>query len=456
MPHVRPTADLRAYHSPAVEKVISDLVPRFKSPNLATLWSNCLPNTLDTTVQLQAISDDDVFIVTGDIEAMWLRDSTNQVLPYVPMMPEDSTLFHLVLGLIYRQAKSVLIDAYANAFTLRSTDPSPHADDQTSMPAFAGTRLSGLQPGVYERKYELDSLANVLLLSGRYYEATGALQSFDGRWLSALSRILEVIQTQRQEITGQGASEYVFQREALNPSDTLSHGEMWPNRHTGLIRSAFRPSDDATVYPYHIPANALAVVALRSVAKLLLAMKQTTLHDQCVEIASQVEEAIMTHGVVQHPSGAKVFAYEVDGFGNFLFMDDANMPSLLSLPVFGFVNNTDPIYQATRNLILSTETNPFYFSGPAGKGVGGPHNGVNYIWPMAIMVEAWTATSDTEIEQAVDLLVNSSACTGLMHESFESGSVFSFTRPWFAWANSFFGELILKIAKERPQIILKS
>ena len=455
IPDARPATSDRAYFSNVVEKTIAEMVPRFKSSNLGRLFGNCLPNTLDTTVHKGA-SADDAFIITGDIEAMWLRDSTNQVMPYVSMVTDDTSLRTLLMGVIHRQVQCVLTDAYANAFTLHSTDRSPHEDDRTWSPAFAGTHHMGYKPGVFERKYELDSLANVLLLSGRFYSETKQTDPFNDDWVDAVKRIIEVIQIQRQEVPGSGMPNYSFQREALNPTDTLSHGEMWPNRHTGLIRSAFRPSDDATTFPYLIPANALAVVALRSVSAVLLAIREETLHTTCLQIATDVEEAIYKHGVVTHHSGSKVFAYEVDGFGNHLFMDDANLPSLLSFPVFGFVNATDATYQATRTLVLSSETNPYYFSGPAGAGVGGPHNGINFIWPMSIITQAWTASKDEEILSHLDTLVNSSACTGLMHESFHVDSVFSFTRPWFAWANSFFGDLILKIAKERPHLIYKN
>ncbi|XP_065197232.1 uncharacterized protein LOC135828738 [Sycon ciliatum] len=469
MPDARPTQSKRLLQSANVEKTIADLVPKFKSADLATLWSNCLPNTIDTTVRRWKDSSSpetaDAFIVTGDIEAMWLRDSTNQVLPYLGMVMnseaaddddgQDAALVDLLEGVIRRQARSVLIDPYANAFTLLLTDASPHADDQTSYPGFAGTRPNGMHRGVFERKYELDSLANVLLLSARYYDATGRLGVFDQTWLDAVQSILNVMHTQQEEVVGQGQAEYTFQRAAYNPTDTLSHGDTWPNRATGMIRSAFRPSDDATTYPYNIPSNALAVVALRKVATLLKKLDVHALAEDCLALASGVEKAVHEHGVIKHRSGASVFAYEVDGFGNYLFMDDANLPSLLSLPVFGFINASDPLYLTTRQHILSPDTNPYFFRGPAGSGVGGPHNGANYIWPLSIMVEAWTAQDDGEVLARLELLVNSSACTGLMHESFHSDSVFSYTRSWFAWANSFFGDLVLKIARERPHLILK-
>lgn len=86
----------------------------------------------------------------------------------------------------------------------------------------------------------------------------------------------------------------------------------------------------------------------------------------------------------------KVFAFEVDGFGSAYFMDDANIPSLLSLPYLGYVDKNDPIYKNTRKFVLS-EYNPYFFKGEAGEGIGGPHVGPGYIWPMSIIMRVYTS-----------------------------------------------------------------
>lgn len=221
-----------------------------------------------------------------------------------------------------------------------------------------------------------------------------------------------------------------------------------PAAYTGMSKSAFRPSDDATTFPFLVPANAMAVVELREVASLLTRLQQQELALKSTQVADEIDKGIKSHG-----GSSTVFSYEVDGFGNRLFMDDANVPSLLSLPYLGYLSMDDPKYQRTRKMVLSTSTNPYFFNGTAGQGVGGPHVGLNRIWPMSIMIRALTTDDDAEISDCLEMLKASSAGTGFMHESFSKDDVNVYSRSWFAWANSLFGELILDLRTRKPHLI---
>ena len=369
----RPSVAQRNFVSKAVDEAIDAIASNMSDPDLACIFRNTLPNTLDTTVTFpggaQSSDDSLPFVITGDITAMWLRDSMNQVLPYIPFAKDDATLQGMLKGLIARQAQQVNLDAYANAFTSGSpaSPPSPHTDDQTTSPGFLGTRVDAMVPGIFERKYELDSLCAFLKLSRTYYEQLGDTSPFvkdDGEWISAVQRVVEVMAYMQTGTAEDTDPEYLFQRQALEPTDTLSHGIGNPARGVGLIKSAFRPSDDATTLPFLVPANAMAVVELQHVADLLNAIvpslasadarAASSLAEEAEALASTVDKAIKQEALVNHPiAGSEpLFAYEVDGFGNHLFMDDANVPSLLSLPYLGYVDAGEiPILRVARQAL---------------------------------------------------------------------------------------------------------
>ena len=463
----RPTA--RRFVSSAVDAHIQTVASKLTALNqtlLACIFSNTLPNTLDTTVlQAATSSNETTFVITGDINAMWLRDSTNQVLPYLQFATADRNLQHLLAGLVRQQAQLILADPYANAHNLNDiAGPSPNINDQTTVPGFGPSRSNAMVPGIYERKYELDSLCAFLKLSNEYYTATKDLQPFQHpSWTQAVELVLQVMKDMQssteQQYVQPGGATYQFQRQASEPTDTLLHGVGHPGAFTGMVRSAFRPSDDATTLPFLVPANAMAVVELRKVVLVLTALVKSggrlaDVIQDASTLATAIDQGIQKFGIGVHPlTGDKQYAYEVDGFGNMYYADDANIPSLLSLPYLGYVKASDPVYVATRKFVLSNN-NPWFFKGTAGEGVGGPHVGLNSIWPMSIVVRALTATDETEILDCVDLLVASTASTGLMHESFNKDNVNDFTRPWFAWANSLFGELIMQVYAKYPDVLV--
>ncbi|XXQ35839.1 Glycoside hydrolase family 125 protein [Plasmodiophora brassicae] len=444
----RPAPEDRRFVSDAVEKAIHDIAGRMRDRVLARIFTNCLPNTLDTTVLDFNDDTPSTFVITGDIEAMWLRDSTNQVLPYTRFAREDGRLRRMLCGVIQRQAEMVVADPYANAFNANASGHGWSRDQ----------RRPPMSDIVFEGKYELDSLAAVLKLANQYYASTSDRTCFtlnDNRFLRAATTIVDTI-TNEQSSTANNVDDatYLFQRETTVATDTLMlQGRGAPGKRTGMSKCYFRPSDDSNTFPFSIPSNAMACVELRKLSALLLTVygdnaEATRLASRAVLLSGEIADAIDQHGTVQ----GQYYAYEVDGFGNYVFMDDANIPSLLSLPLLGFVTTQSALYKATRARVLSSH-NPYWFSGSAGAGVGGPHVGMGQIWPMGIIVQALTSDDDEEIATCLQTLRSTTAGTFFMHESFDKDDCHKFSRPWFSWANSLFGELILRLADEKPHLI---
>jgi uncharacterized protein len=440
-PVVRTLLEKRKFTSPAVEKAIQRVKASCKNPELAWMFENCFPNTLDTTVDFEMVDGrPDTYVITGDIDAMWLRDSTAQVWPYLPLMKEDSRLQQLIAGVINRQTRCILKDPCANAFYKDETKSSDWKSDRTEM-----------KPGVHERKWEIDSLCYPIRLAYHYHKTTGDAAPLNAAWRDA---ILLTVQTFREQQRKTGKGPYHFQRRTEVQSDTVALGGYGnPCKPVGLIYSSFRPSDDATIFPFLVPSNFFAVVSLRQAAELL----EQIHHDQssaaqCRALADEVEQALREYATVSHPRLGRVYAYEVDAYGNYYCIDDGNVPSLLSLPYIGAVKPDDKTYLNTRRLVLS-DANPYYCQGKAANGPGGPHVGMNMIWPLGLIVQGFTSTNDREVSECLDTLRRTHAGTGFMHEAFNKDDPKKFTRSWFAWANTIFGELVLKTLKERPHVL---
>ena len=441
-PVVRIPADKRSFTSAAVEVTITRMKKVIKDPELAWLFENCFPNTIDTTVHFKPVDGKpDTFVITGDIDAMWLRDSTAQVWPYLPLLKEDEHLKEMVAGLINRQTKCIIIDPYANAFYDRPKE-SEWTKDATAM-----------KPMLHERKWELDSLCYTIRLAYNYWKTTGDTKPFDADWLKAMRLILQTCKEQQRR---ENRGPYTFGRSTSWSTDTVpGNGYGNPIKPNGLIASTFRPSDDATVYPFFIPSNFFAVVSFREVAEMLEKTGQDSkLAADFKALASEVETALKKYAIYNHPEYGKIYAFEVDGFGNYLLMDDAGIPGLISMPYLGAMSVKDPVYINTRKFALSA-SNPYFFKGKAGEGLGSPHTLIDQIWPMGIIARAITSTNDKEIEDQLRLLKTTHNHTGFMHESFDKDDQAKFTRKWFAWVNTLFGELILKLEKERPHLLAK-
>lgn len=429
----RPPVKDRKFISPAIEQLLVQTKARIRNPELAWMFDNCFPNTLDTTVTYhKAGAQPDTFIITGDIPQMWLRDSTAQVFPYLKPAKQDPALQTLIAGLIHRQASNVLLDPYANAFLLTTSEESEHKTDETDM-----------KPGVFERKWEVDSLCYTIRLSYHFWKETGNTAPFDDNWKQAMRLIVKTFQEQQRK---NGAGPYSFKRKtSYSPDTAQGDGTGKPVRPVGLIASAFRPSDDGTIFPFLVPSNFFAVTTLRQLAEMSVALHNDTgFAAACTALADEVSAALQQHAIVTHPVFGKLYAYEVDGFGSTLLMDDANIPSLISLPYIAGIPLQDEIYQNTRRFCLSNY-NPYYAEGVY-KGVGGPHTGREMIWPLTYIVQALTTADNNEKRSCLELLLKTHAGTGFIHESFYKNDPKKFTRSWFAWANTLFGELVLESA----------
>ncbi len=449
----RPPAAKRPFVSAAVEREIARIKAKIADPEIAWLFENCYPNTLDTTVETSTIDGKpDTFVITGDIDALWLRDSSAQMHPYLPFVRQDKALAQVVEGLIHRHAACILLDPYANSFRRTPTDAPLE---------WAVNDSTDHRPGVGERKWEIDSLCYPIRLAHGYWKESGSTAAFDSEWLAAM-RLVIVTLRQQQRLHDHGP--YRFQRTAKNPTDTVILGGYGaPTRPNGMLHSIFRPSDDACTYPLFVPANLFAVAALRMLAEIAQALHQTPLAADASKLADEVLDATVQHGRVTHPRDGEIWAYEVDGFGNTNLMDDANAPGLLSMAYLGATGAgatggtaegiaAPALYSRTRAFVLSGE-NPYFFRGSAAEGVGGPHVGLDYVWPMSITMRALTSTGDAEIATCLRMLRNTTAGTNFMHEAFHKDDPAQYTRPWFAWANTLFGELILKVHAERPALL---
>jgi uncharacterized protein len=437
----RPAPGKRTFTSKAVEQTIKKVKAAIADKEIAWMFENCYPNTLDTTVDYELIDGKpDTFIITGDIDAMWLRDSTAQVWPYMPLITEDEKLKHMVKGLINRQVKCILKDPYANAFYKDLTKESEWKSDKPSP-----------IPGVHERKWEIDSLCYVIRLSFEYYRITNDESIFDNDWDKAMQLVYKTLRTEQRK---DGKSPYSFVRRTWAMIDAPTfNGTGRPIKPVGLICSMFRPSDDATMYPFLIPSNIFAVLSLNQLDEIYSkALKNKEFAKKCKEFATEVDTAIKKYAVREHLNFGEIYAYEIDGFGNKVFMDDANVPSLMSLAYLGAHQPEDEIYKKTRKFLLS-DSNPYYLKGKVAEGQASPHTGKEKIWPMGIILRAMTSTNDEEIKHCLRMLKNTHAGTGFMHEAFHKDAPKDFNRSWFAWANTLFGELIIKIYHERRSIL---
>ena len=440
----RPDVESRLFQSDAIEREIKRVSKLLKNPKLRWMFENCLPSTLDTTVHFRYDSEGnpETFVYTGDLAAMWLRDSGAQVWPYLRFANKDPKVKDMLKGTIRMHMMQICLDPFANAF-LDGPAPSPWDTDLTDM-----------LPELHERKWEIDSLCYPIRLAYEYWKVTGDTSVFDTTFIEAMQKILATFKDQQRK---DGLGAYSFQRMTTRSTDTKSNdGYGEPVKPVGLIVSAFRPSDDATHFQFLVPSNFFAVTSSRKAAEILRSvLGQNKMAGEFEALADEVEAALKEYAVVNHPKYGEIYAFEVDGYGNHNLMDDANVPSLIALPYLGDVDPNDPIYQNTRRFVLS-EDNPYFFKGKAGEGIGGPHIGYDMVWPMSIMMRAFTSNDDAEILHCLRMLISTDSNTGLIHESFNKDDATNYTRPWFAWQNSLFGELILTLEGQGKLDLLNS
>lgn len=497
LPFQRPPENCRTFRSELIESVIKEFKRRIKDRDLAKLFENTFPNTLDTTILWHVTGEQnsklrnhrgrkfdyrneqpETFVVTGDIHAEWLRDSAWQLSVYQPFIKHDKTLRELIKGAINTQAQLIISNPYCNAF-----HPPPYTQVQRGRGAIDQVYPEPNWGQVFECKYEIDSLASFLTLSRQFYENAPDDEKFsfiNNDWIAAMSQLLTVLSRESVATFDEegfvNRFYYVFQRDTNVASETLPlAGTGNPvNYGIGLVRSAFRPSDDSTIFQFFIPGNAHMSVELEHISQILgsyyeliSSSKMSVSHkydgslkriiDAAAKFSQTIRTAIMDHAIAEHPEHGLVFAYEIDGYGSRLFMDDANIPSLLSLPDIGFISKSDQIYQNTRKLVLSKKDNPYFMKGTFFEGIGGPHVGIHNAWPLSLIMRIRTTDVDSEIQESLDMIMKNTAKLGLIHESIQvfvpDGT--SFTRPWFAWANSEFAKTILQLAERKPHLIFK-
>ena len=420
------TSNMKAY----VESVQERLTAMGR-PVIADMFKATYLNTIETTVKLD---EHGAFVITGDIPAMWLRDSSAQVRHYLNLTKDDADIRSLVASLVQRQAYCILDDPYANAFNQTKKEGGHYADT---------TEFDN--PMAWERKYEVDSLCYPVNLAYHFMKASGTTEHLDETFKQACLKILDTFETEQHHAE---KSPYRFSRSNCPPSDTLKcDGMGTPVAYTGMTWSGFRPSDDACELHYLIPSEMFAVVILGYMAEIAETVwNDKAMAERALKLRGEIDDGIKKFGTYEHPEFGTIYAYEADGLGNQNFMDDANVPSLLSLPYLGYCGADDPIYQNTRRFILS-KNNPYYYEGTAAKGIGSPHTPKNYIWHVSLAMQGLTSTCDDEINAILDLFETTTAGTGLMHEGFHVDNPDKFTRVWFAWANSIFAEFVIHVSE---------
>lgn len=397
----------------------------FHDKNLAEIFYQCFFNTIDTTSHFQ--EDNTVFVLTGDIPAMWLRDSVAQVMQYLFFAKDDQEVSNYLKGVLRRQFRYMQIDPYANAFK----------QTENSYGQWDGAVITDRLPKiVWERKYELDSLCYPFFLACKYYEETKDITHFDEDFLNAFDTMVETVKKE-QKHSEKSSYHFVWK------SGKQKVGYSDPKGEKGLVWSGFRPSDDDCKYHYHIPDNMFLVSVLYKLAKIF----QENLNDQnrcdaCVKLIDELKPLIEQYGVVE-VDGKKVYVSETDCMGNYHIDDDANIPSLLSLPYLEYPYLDQEIYQNTRNFVLSHK-NKYYCEGKYLSGIGSPHTPQNRVWPLAVAMQGITSDNEAEIKKCFEMLVTTTNGTGYMHESIDVNDVSVFSRPWFAWANSLFAYFVLK------------
>jgi meiotically up-regulated gene 157 (Mug157) protein len=418
-------------HNHTEEQVIKYVTEKMSDrPKIIEMFKSCYQNTLETTIHRHE-EDDTVFMLTGDIPAMWLRDSVNQLRPYLMLAAEDEDLKKIIEGVLKTQYQSILRDPYANAFN-EFDNHKGHQDDKTAMSGW-----------IWERKYEIDSLCYPIQLAYLYWKNTGETGHFTSDFDQAIRLILKTWRTEQYHME---QSDYTFERDNCPATDTLiRHGKGSEVAYTGMTWSGFRPSDDACTFGYLVPSNMFAVVVLKYLEEINeLFIHDEDLRQEIVSLRHDIEQGIEQFAVITDEQFGLVYAYEVDGLGQVNIMDDANVPSLLSLPYLDYCKKDDPIYLNTRKMILS-QKNPYYYEGEYAKGIGSPHTPEHYIWHIALSIQGMTAIDESEQNEILDIFERTDAGTNLVHEGFHKDNPSEYTREWFSWSNAMFVEFVLSV-----------
>ena len=379
------------------------------SPSLNAKLDVLYRSAYDETIQRHALPQRDgtTYVSTGDIEAEWLRDASATVRPYIGLSQHDPEVQRTLRGVVARQAKYILLDPYANAFSSNYR--------------------------VVEHKFEVDSLLYPIWFAYDYYKQTGDRSIFTPEVRRAFERVLSTMRDEQRHA----------QRSHYRHPQLADNGRGSPVKYTGMVWTAFRPSDDPARYHYNIPVNMFASVVMKD----LTTIARDVWHDGKMAsnawgLSVEIQRGIEQYGTLELAPFGRIYAYEVDGRGHANVMDDANIPSLLSIPYFGYLPKTNSLYLATRRFALS-DRNPYFFRGKYAQGIGSPHTPHGYVWPLALCVQALTATDDREIDQLFGWIAVSDVGDHRLHESFNSEWPESYTREDFAWPNALYAKLVL-------------
>ncbi|KAK1750931.1 hypothetical protein QBC47DRAFT_455018 [Echria macrotheca] len=479
-PYLRPHPSCRSFNLPSLEALIARMKTVIKDPDLFRLFENSYPNTLDTmikwrgyatytnpeTMERTQTDEELTYVITGDIDAMWLRDSASQVYSYLPLLEasdSSDSLASLWRGLINAHARYITISPYCHSFQ----PPEESGISPTHNGAYSQNHPDPpYNPQkVFDCKWELDSLASLLQVSAAYYERTGDAAFFGKyRWIDAVQAAVDAAGAMRlgtYDASGKvQKSAWTFTGWTNRGSETLTNDGLGnPSKENGMVRTAFRPSDDACIYQFLVPANMMFASYLERASFIMERLSDPragNLTGAMRDFAAGIRRGVDKDAVVRHREFGDIFAYEVDGFGGANLMDDANIPSLLAMPLYNYSVKKEEteIYRNTRRFVLS-ESNPYYAKGPVLSAVGGPHLGPGKGWPMAAIVAAMTALEpisgvedvDKAVEEQLRMVLDSTAGTGIMHESVNAWNEQDWTRSWFGWANGLFGELVLRMEK---------
>lgn len=423
----------------AINEMIESITKIYGTDSkVSKIFEAGIKNTYQTTIL--KLEEDKTFVITGDIPAMWLRDSSAQLKPFLRIVNKSNEVKDTIKGLIKQQMELIAIDPYANAFNLNPEEDNIHSSD-----------LPATDPRVWERKYEIDSLCYPVELAYLYYMETKDKSIFTEEFLSAMKIIFSLFKLEQNHHED---SKYSFVRyadwllfdepERIEFETLKNEGRGSDCSYTGMTWCGFRPSDDACKYGYLVPSNMFAVVILKYMSEIINNIYgEKEFSNEIQTLAEQIDSGIKKYGIVNHEVYGEIYAYEVDGLGNANLMDDANIPSLLSLPYLNYCSTSDKVYQNTRRFILS-KSNPYFYSGTFAKGIGSPHTPENYIWHMSLAMQGITSTSDVEKEEILSTLIKTDADENMMHEGFDVENPSNFTRPWFSWANAMFAEFVLQ------------
>ena len=438
-------------HSKSIEEHLIKNSQKIPSQKLFQLFSSCYRFTLETKILYSLYKEEDAFIYSTNLPVMWPSQACMQIYPYIRHCSNDKDLSKLITSIFNRMLKYILLDPFANAFVLKNTVVSPFMGDVTFKKTTENKFMHSMGGEVWERKFCLNSLIFPLFIMCKYNSITKDFSFINELFFKALIEVIKVIKNELRDTDEENCNDgpqYFFQRNTHESFDTL---------HFGRGKSYFRCSEDMCLFPYNIPENALAYVTFKSLKSMLenfqKNMKYNSLILELENISNNLYKGINQYGIIKdQETGEKFFAYEIDGYGNYYFMDEPRYPSLLSLPFFGFCDYNDEIYLNTRKRILSRK-NPYYIVGKCGEGESSAHSFRHYNGTLFTIMRALTSEDKKEMNDCLSILEKSSNGINYLHEYFDINDFNFFVNASFPYANSFFCVLIDNLLEKHPDIL---